>query len=293
LKRLTDQLEYLYGLNYDELFIRLMNEAKARLDTEEVAAIRQRVADFMLQTEKKSFEHNLRNKFTTITEIESNVRIRIEYDEFLIHDVGYQLLELIEQWRIKYNQTLNELQAFTEDKQNVHTKVVSDQMNKSLELLLNTSIPTTQKTVNEMLTAFVNELHVSKGLDEVYEDIKYWGGVSEVFKQNDYLFRKVLRGLWAKIQTYPAIRLQLLQRLWEECSDAVGMCAMGHIARLTNVLVGFDENFEGSVSVEEMLQNGMAKISQMECTLEEKKSLAVKLLNELKIEDQDTWLDAL
>ena len=72
--------------------------------------------------------------------------------------------------------------------------------------------------------------------------------------------------------------------------DAKYMCAQGHIARLTNVLVGFDEAFKQPVS----LGDRMADISRMDITEEEKRMAGILVLQEFAVPlaEQGAWLDA-
>jgi hypothetical protein len=66
------------------------------------------------------------------------------------------------------------------------------------------------------------------------------------------------------------------------------------MSRLTNVLVGFDENFKPQISMQEMFQNQMANISAMPISTEAKQTLARRYMEEMKIptEERDAWLDA-
>jgi hypothetical protein len=86
------------------------------------------------------------------------------------------------------------------------------------------------------------------------------------------------------------MRDELVKRLYEECRDAVGLCAQGHVARLANVLVGFDDAFKGAVS----LQDRMAEISRQTATGDDKRAAAALVLNEFNVADTDraAWLNA-
>ena len=85
-----------------------------------------------------------------------------------------------------------------------------------------------------------------------------------------------------------------MKRLFEECSEAVGMCADGHVGRLINVLVGFDEQFKNNISPKEYFQNNMALIAKSEAPLVFKIDQAKKLMEELDIpqEERAAWLEA-
>ena len=212
---------------------------------------------------------------------------------------------LLEDWfNIRTGKVKGELQVFVEDKQNIHTGPVSSQTDATLTQLFAVPVPATQKTVSEIyeqwwyLRCGHNEVTdhidgVSKFMEifRVLADVKLWSAKSLVVEKGDYLYRRVLQHLWAKIKGYPKeIRDELTRRLYEECRDAEGMCAQGHIARLANVLVGFDDAFKGEVS----LQDLMAEISRREATVEEKRAAATAILEERRVaaEEREAWLDA-
>ena len=72
------------------------------------------------------------------------------------------------------------------------------------------------------------------------------------------------------------------------------MCCIGHINRLINVLVGFDEEFKPEFSKGEILQNKFAEFSKIEDETE-KYVQATALLTELNVvgDEAAVWLDAL
>ena len=89
-------------------------------------------------------------------------------------------------------------------------------------------------------------------------------------------------------------RLELLKRAFEECYESNGMCCDGHISRLCNVLVGFDETFAPPVPFGEILQAKMAAISLLEVETEEKIRQATAFFNEFAVPEAErtAWLDA-
>ena len=263
-------------------------------DPEQVLRMEQKIDNSIIELELKKYENVLVKKLWSLQEVESDIRIGMEYGDFFNERVELRVFAELTNWKQKYGEPEKEWSAFTKDEQNVHTTVISNQMNEALEILHSYPIPKHQKTVDEICTAFVNELRVDS-ISKVYEDMKSWGNTAEIYKPNDYLYRRTLRGLWAKINTYEGeIRTELLKRLWEECSEAAGLCATGHICRLTNVLVGFDERFRSQVSIKEMFQTAMANISQSDISEEEKREKAETIMNEWKIpeEERQVWLDA-
>ena len=72
------------------------------------------------------------------------------------------------------------------------------------------------------------------------------------------------------------------------------MCCDGHLNRLTNVMVGFDDAFQQAVPKGLILQEKMAKIAQIE-NPEERMTAAKALMTELEVspEESEAWLDAI
>jgi hypothetical protein len=72
------------------------------------------------------------------------------------------------------------------------------------------------------------------------------------------------------------------------------MCCEGHISRLCNVLVGFDEAFQPPVPFGEILQNKMAAIAGLDIPEEEKRKQANAFFDEHRVaqEERSAWLDA-
>lgn len=185
------------------------------------------------------------------------------------------------------------------DSQNVHTREITQQMRDSLEMLTAVDVPATQEnTVNEIRLCWVAQGRSAAMIATVYNDVVDWWNRKTIFSTNDKLFKKCLRGLWWTIKQYTGeTRKELEKRLWEECKEAAipySVCVQGHMARLSNVMVGFDEAFAPPVPVGEVLQNRMAAIAGMDLTSDEQVMLAKELLKELNIptDQHSNWLAA-
>jgi hypothetical protein len=148
-----------------------------------------------------------------------------------------------------------------------------------------------QKTLSEIETAWMGQCYVNyTKLTTVLEDMRKWGNTETVCAEGDWAYRKALRGLWTKIQTNP----ELVQRLWEESLDSLGMCAQGHLSRLANVLVGFEEGVKTPICMKELFQNEISLLAAKEMTNEEKERQAKSLMDTYFIpeEERQVWLDA-
>ena len=91
-------------------------------------------------------------------------------------------------------------------------------------------------------------------------------------------------------------RTELTKRLQQECAEAFGLCCAGHINRLCNVMVGFDDRFVQEVKKGDttVLQNRFAQIAQIEDDVE-KYIQATRVIAEqgLTTEEAAPWLDSL
>jgi len=189
-----------------------------------------------------------------------------------------------------------DLERLARDNQNVHTTVVSEHTNKSIEMLMKIPIPETQQTMVEIRTAWT-KIYNRVAVDErVYIDMNIWYTQPTCCKENDWLYKNVLDHLWAKIKAEPKkdVQRELIKRLQQECAESFQMCCIGHINRLTNVMVGFDEEFKPQISKGEMLQNKFAEFAKIEDETE-KYVQATALLAELGVvgDEAGVWLDAL
>jgi hypothetical protein len=130
----------------------------------------------------------------------------------------------------------------------------------------------------------------------VMNDVNDWYSRSAIREPGDRLYGRLLEGLWALIDKQPhAVRGELITRLWEEMSESVGLCTEGHISRLVNVMVGFDDNFKPPVSLGEVLQAKIAAIAAMDIPVTGKLSQARAAMTELGLSasEQAPWLEAL
>jgi len=189
-----------------------------------------------------------------------------------------------------------DLARLARDNQNVHTAAVSEQTNKSIELLMKIPIPATQNTMTEIRTEWT-KIYNRVAVDErIYIDMNIWYTQPTCCKENDWLYNNVLDQLWAKIKAEPKkdVQRELIKRLQQECAESFQMCCIGHINRLTNVLVGFDEEFKPQISKGEILQNKFAEFSKI-LDDTEKYVQATALLAELNVvgDEAGVWLDAL
>jgi hypothetical protein len=220
----------------------------------------------------------------------------------LLHDYIQRELAIAEWERVRRQPMFgaNQREAqLASDPQNVHTHEITQQMKDAVNLLVAVQIPKTQtNTISEIQAAFVQQKRPIYEINKVMTDVQVWWKRPTIYNREDSLYKKCLRGLWWSIKQYQGeVREELEKRLWDELRDGAiphSVCTQGHMARLSNVMVGFDEAFVPPVPVGEILQQKMAAIYGMEVGYEEQLRLATDVLVELKIprEQYAEWLSA-
>ena len=185
------------------------------------------------------------------------------------------------------------------DRQNVHTRAVSQQTNKGLDVLL-----TLQKQRNRVMRS--PEWFAARWLLRSYgswqivsrtvTDMVQWYNTNTCRAAGDQLYRLTLDGLYLRISSHPSeeVKAELYKRAFEECFESVGLCCDGHISRLCNVLVGFDDAFEPPVAFGEVLQNKMAALFALDIPTDEKLQQAIAFFNEYAVPEAERapWLEA-
>lgn len=233
------------------------------------------------------------NRIDVIFAIERGVRLRRttawEYD----HIVEHLIRLYFEPQHVE--PPVAELGMIARDIQSVHTTVVSTQTNKGMDILFKIPVPEGQNTMTEIRTKWTS-IFTGKPVQEIiYTDMQTWYNKAWCRDDGDYLYKRLLDHAWATIKSRPHEEQNTLcRRLQQECAEATGMCCDGHINRIVNAFVGFIDDIAPPVPVGEILQQKMAKISELE-DIEDRVIQATALFDELglNIEQAGPWLDAI
>ena len=251
------------------------------------------IDDHIVNTLKSKYEKQLQDKKATLLQIEEHIM-----SNAILFAPETRLLSFIDVWEKQYPSAVvkTELKKFVEDRQNVHTRIISNQTDKSMKIIDLTLVPIGQKTIGEIVMAWMESGINWAEIEPVYKDMESWGKESTIYSVNDYLYRKTLRSLWALIKSYKNDTYnELLKRLWEECKDSVEMCGQGHITRLANVMVGFHEGFLTPKSTKEEFQETISNIAANDnISIKEKTEQAIILMNSINMpeEERTAWLEA-
>jgi hypothetical protein len=181
------------------------------------------------------------------------------------------------------------LAAFATDNQSVHRSSVQNATHRAILTLLSRPLIAGQDTLPEIIEAFMAVRF--KGANarertvmELTDD--YFNKEAFSIKYGD-----VLDHVWAYIREHTH-KKDLTLRLAQEAAEGIGMCSNGKMARLVNVLQGYDETLE-SEKPKELFQSAIAIL--MNRPLEEREAAARSLFVEYAIPEaeQQVWLEPL
>lgn len=191
------------------------------------------------------------------------------------------------------------LAAIAHDSQNVHTTPVSEQTNRGIETLLaiRRQHTGTLRSPDWFAAKWLVRSYGSwQVVSRVVNDMVTWYNQPSCRSPNDHLYRNLLDGLYLMIRALrdDETKIEAYRRAFEECFESVGMCCDGHITRVCNVLVGFDDAFTPPVPIGDLIQSKMAAIAGMDIPTDEKIALATAFFTEHNIQEADrtAWLDA-
>lgn len=247
------------------------------------------IENYMVNFLQEKFNDLLINRKMTVKQVDELI-----YKQ-PIENVRIRMWSLVDIWLITYETPVPQLNDISNSDQNVHDIFILKKTNNGIIFLENYEVPENQKSLVEIGKIWI-KLFNKNDVIKVLNDMKEWIAMKNVMHKTKNIYKNVLRGLWAKINTYSGlIHDELINRLWEECNDSVGLCADGHVSRLVNVLSGYDDNFTNVMSPMEYFQHNMSLISNSNAPMNFKKENAIKLMDEINMiqEDRNIWLNAL
>ena len=185
-----------------------------------------------------------------------------------------------------------DLRAFSQDGQSVHRSSVQATTQRAVYSILDRPLLDGQDTLSDIVIEFNDP-----------EKVRWFGqnmrerAITEL--TNDYYnceafsvrYGDALDHVWAFIKPH-VHATELIIRLAQEVCEGINQCTNGKMARLVNVLQGYDETLEVEAP-KELFQGRIALL--MNRPIEERESLANALFTEFGIppEQHATWLEPL
>lgn len=187
----------------------------------------------------------------------------------------------------------NQLRNFANDRQNVHTAVVVQQVQETVRKILEIPVPqsyaaSTLKTPGEIML----ECNLSRSA--ALQMMRLYSEDNNIYELGEGIYAKVLNAVWQFIKSSPD-SADLKNILAVEMTDNIGMCAQGNLSRLCNILSGYIDGLQvNTKSKNEIVGELLALLMNVEDE-GERISRANTILseNQIPIEERNTWLEPL
>jgi len=183
-----------------------------------------------------------------------------------------------------------DLRGFAGDSESVHRSSVQGMIAASLRIVFQYPVDPGVDAFSEFLCAFVDQGFVQRDL--VYALGSNLESLTIPLQERTVTYKEVFTHVWAYIRSSEH-KQELVKRLVEELDDGLGTCPNGQLARLLNVLQGYEMALPSITERGVLLQNRMAMIAVL--PLEERLQEATRVFEELGVpkDEQGAWMESL
>ena len=184
------------------------------------------------------------------------------------------------------------LRAFATDRQSVHRSSVQNATHKSVVALLARALPEGMEALYEIVTVFQHPAAI-RWSDADSREIAITELTNDYFNTEAFSIRygDVVDRVWAFIREHEH-RATLQTRLAQEVCEGYRMCSNGKMARLVNVLQGFDETLD-TEAPKEVFQARIALLMKQPQPTREAAARALFTEFNIPEEEHDVWLEPL
>jgi hypothetical protein len=184
------------------------------------------------------------------------------------------------------------LRAFATDRQSVHRSSVQNATHKSVVALLARALPEGMEALHEIVTVFQHPLAI-RWSDPESREIAITELTNDYFNTEAFSIRygDVVDRVWAFIREHEH-RATLQTRLAQEICEGYRMCSNGKMARLVNVLQGFDETLD-TEAPKEVFQARIALLMKQPRASREAAARALFVEFNIPEAEHDVWMEPL
>jgi hypothetical protein len=240
------------------------------------------------------------------TEIQTEFRAKLEEAIRLSDGVDY-----IAEW--KYRKSMNRwnrlhrdavggnvnpnenIRAFSEDNQNVHTQIIVNQTTDIINMIRKTDVPEEYRWNNTKCSKTPADIitHCHLTPDATFQMMSKYCSNETIYDLEEGIYGKTLDSVW-QFTLKSADKEALIKILKTELEDNIGMCAQGNLSRLCNIVAGYMEGVQLQESPREILGREFPRIREIE-DVNARTREAERVLEETSLpRDQwAAWLDAL
>ena len=188
-----------------------------------------------------------------------------------------------------------DIRAFANDAQNIHTTVMVEQTKKIVEAVLKTPVPEGYRWNMEECSKTPGEIMVECKLTPraAWEMNARYCQAETIYEMGVGIYGKVLDSVWQFIKNSDD-KEPLKKTLKRELEDNIGMCAQGNLTRLCNILAGYVDGVVQEEAPAEVLGREIPKLLELE-SIDDRIHQAQKILMRVKLptEQWAPWLEAL
>ena len=183
-----------------------------------------------------------------------------------------------------------DIRGFAADPESVHRSSVQGMIAASLRIVFQYPVDLEVDPFSEFLCTFVDNGFMKRDL--VYALAANLDSLSIPLQERTVTYKEVFAHVWAYIRSSEH-KQELFKRLVEELEDGLDVCANGKLARLLNVLQGYEVALPSITDRGSLLQNRMAMIAGR--PLEERLQEATRVFEELGVskDEQVAWIESL
>jgi len=184
------------------------------------------------------------------------------------------------------------LRAFGADPQSVHRSSVQSTTEKAVNILIKRPLQAGQETLPEIIADLENpariKITVPGTRERMIAEVTHDYFETEAFS---VMYGRVLDHVWAYIRGHKD-RFELFIRLGQEIAEGVAQCSNGKMARLVNVLQGFDDTLEVEPP-KEAFQNKIALLQHAPLADREAAARLLFIDYNIPAAEQAAWLEPL
>lgn len=191
---------------------------------------------------------------------------------------------------VEVQRQVGELEAFIQDKQNVHTEAAVKQTKDIVSILKTIPVPIEYQwdSINTSLTPFEIGMECKLSQKAAWQMISQYAQDTAIYDIEPGIYGKVLDSVWQYIKNSKE-KSELCIVLKQEMEDNIGMCAQGNLSRVCNILAGYMSGIGSQESLSEKIGREISILMEMEDP-KERVANAIKILQTNNV-PQDQWDD--
>jgi hypothetical protein len=185
--------------------------------------------------------------------------------------------------------------AFAQDKQNVHTTAAVKQVKHNIEVIRNIFVPEEYRWNTTKISKTFKEIVYECDLSPKgnWQFASYYCDKATIYDMEPGIFGIMVDGVWQFIRDSKD-KSCLVKILKTEFEDNIGMCAQGNLSRVCNILSGYLPGIGQAESISEILGREFPKLKELKDE-DARIAHAQRILRENNVPEVewDVWIDAL